>query len=47
MNLTIVLTKEVVDEAEAQTLYDIVKAKLADNPDVKVEASTSQRLLQT
>ena len=47
MELRIILSKEVTDEAEAQTLVDIVKAKLSDNPDVKVEASTYQKLPKT
>ena len=44
MELIITLRKEVADEAEADTLYNIVKAKLADNPDVGVTAHTSQKI---
>lgn len=45
MQLTIVLRKEVPDEATAQQLYDIVKEKLADQPDVKITASTNNQII--
>jgi len=44
MQLTIVLRKEVPDAAAAQVLLDIVKAKLADHPDIDVNGSVSERL---
>lgn len=35
--LTILLSKEVPDEATAKALVDIVKQRMADKPDVKVK----------
>lgn len=42
--LTIVLRKDVPDLTTANTLVNIVKAKLADHPDIQVTASYSQTL---
>lgn len=38
MELVITLTKTVVDTAEAEVLTEVVKTKLADYPDVKVQS---------
>lgn len=42
-NLTITLRKEVADEAEAQALTNVVKAKLADNPTVVITSQFTNR----
>lgn len=44
MKLTIVLRKEVVDENQAQILYDIVKQRLDDHPEVEITGSVSSSL---
>ncbi len=44
MFLTIVLRKEVLDVPTAQALTDIVKNKLADQPEVSITASVSENL---
>lgn len=36
MDLTIVLRKEVADRDEGQQVFDLVKQKLADRPEIKV-----------
>lgn len=41
MFLAIVLRKEVADREEGRAIYDIVKARMADRPDVKVSGSVS------
>ena len=43
MKLTIVLRKDVADEAEGQAVFDIVKTRLADRPDVEISGSTSSQ----
>lgn len=45
MHLTIVLRKEVPDEATAQALLDIVAARLADQPDVEVSGQVNSQLI--
>ncbi len=44
MFLTIVLRKEVPDVPAAQALTNVVKTKLADQPDVAITASVSEQL---
>ena len=44
MFLTIVLRKEVADVPAAQALTNIVKNKLADQPEVAITASVSEQL---
>lgn len=39
MNLTVVLRKEVETVDQGKALTEIVKAKLADHPDIDVKAS--------
>ena len=36
MFLTITLRKEVADATEGRTIYDLVKQKMADRPDVEI-----------
>lgn len=38
MKLVITLRKEVADRNEGEQIYELVKQKLADQPDVKVTA---------
>ena len=45
MQLTICLRKEVADEAQAQTLFDIVQDKLSEHPDVKITGQVSTTLV--
>lgn len=47
MKLTIHLSKEVADEAEAQILVDLVASRLADKPSVQVFASISESIKVT
>lgn len=42
MKLTIVLEKEVADIPEAESLTLIVRNKLGDHPEVKINASISE-----
>ncbi len=45
MQLTVILRKEVTDAAQAQQLFDIVKDKLADYPDIKISGKTNEDLV--
>ena len=45
MYLTIALRKDVATVEEAQILVDIVKAKLADHPEVKISGTVSAQLI--
>ena len=45
MYCTIVLRKEVADRDEGRALYDLVKAKLADRPDVNIQGSASNHFV--
>ena len=47
MYLTIVLRKEVADVPTATVLTDIVRAKLADKPDIIISASVGQQIEAT
>lgn len=44
MNLTIALRKEVPDVETAEALLTVVKAKLADHPEVVISGSVSEIL---
>lgn len=44
MKLTIVLRKDVPNEQTAQQLFDIVKTKLEDNPDIEISGTVNQTL---
>jgi len=44
MELIITLRKTVVDDAEADQLIEIVRSKLADNPDIKVAAQVARKI---
>jgi len=44
MKLVIFLEKDVTDEAQAQQLFDIVKTKLSEYPEVKIQGSVSNTL---
>jgi len=46
MELTIVLQKEVESVEAGQVIADIVKARLADRPDVTITATINQKLLE-
>lgn len=41
--LVVVLRKPVADEAQALILYDLVKSRLADQPDVEVSGHFTNR----
>lgn len=41
MFLAIVLRKEVADRNEGRAIYDVVKARMADRPDIDVKGSVS------
>ncbi len=41
MYVTITLRKEVPDRDAARVIYDLVKARMADKPDVKVTGSAN------
>lgn len=41
MYLIVTLRKEVADATEARTIYDIIKVKMTDRPDVKVSGHCS------
>lgn len=41
MYLCITLRKEVADTEEGRTIYDLVKERMADRPDVKVSGNVS------
>ena len=45
MFMTIVLRKEVATVAAAQALANIVKDKIADQPEIKISASVSEILI--
>lgn len=44
MFLTIVLRKEVPNEAQGIALYEIVKQKLSDHPEVKISGNVNNPL---
>ena len=44
MDLIITLRKEVPDEATAQQIFELVQNRLADYPDVTIQAHTTMRL---
>ncbi len=44
MILTIVLRKEVPDQATAETLVATVRTRLAGNPDVTINAKTNDEI---
>lgn len=44
MFLTIVLRKEVADQATAEALVATVRTKLAGNPDVTINAKTNDEI---
>jgi len=44
MFMTIVLRKEVLNETQAQQLFDIVKTKLADHPEINISGNVSTSL---
>lgn len=44
MYLTVVLRKEVADEAQGEALYNIVKDKMSDHPDVTVSGTINSTL---
>jgi len=46
MDLIITLRKEVADEEQAEIIYDLVKTRLADYPDVIITGHTSKRLTE-
>lgn len=39
----ITMTKEVADQTAGRAIYDMVKAKLADHPDIVVQGSISNQ----
>jgi len=41
MYVTITLRKEVPDRDAARAIYDLVKARLADRPDVEISSSAN------
>ena len=41
MYLTITLRKEVPDRAAARLIYDLVKTRMADRPDVEIAGSAN------
>ncbi len=41
MHLTIVLRKDVPDRETGQAIFNLVKEKLADRPDIKVDGSVT------
>jgi len=41
MQIIITLRKEVPDQAAARAIYDLIKQKMADRPDVKVTGHCS------
>ena len=44
MTLTIILTKQVDDQTEAQTLTQLVKDRLEDHPDVTISAEVHDKV---
>lgn len=46
MLLFITLRKEVEDENEGRAIYELVKQKLADRPDVKIAGHVNNRFLE-
>ncbi len=44
LKVIVTLSKEVVSVAEAEALYTIVKAFLADKPDIDHQARVTERL---
>ena len=46
MKLIIILRKDVENEAEGTTLFELVKQKLADRPDITVTAQVTTTLEQ-
>ena len=45
MDLYITLRKEVEDTAEADQLFDIVKQKLADRPEIEIAGQVTNQLI--
>lgn len=46
MELIITLRKEVADQPEGETLYEFVKDKLKDKPDVKVTGMVNNHFVE-
>ena len=46
MDLIITLRKEVETEEIAETIYNLVKTRMEDYPDVTITAHTSKRLTE-
>lgn len=45
MYVAIVLRKKIADQAEGRAIYDLVKQKLADRPDIEVSGNVSNHFL--
>ena len=45
MELIITLRKEVADQAEAEQLFELVKEKLAGQPEITVTGQTSEKIV--
>lgn len=46
MKLVITLRKEVADRDEGEALYQLVKQKLSDRPDVKISGHVTNHFLE-
>jgi len=44
MELVVTLRKEIETEEQAETLFNLVKTRLEDYPDIKINGHTSKRL---
>lgn len=47
MRLVITLSKAVNDTEQGQELFDIVKERLADKPDIKIQGNISEAIEPT
>ncbi len=46
MKLVITLRKEVADRDEGETIYELVKTRLADRPDVEVHGHVTNHFIE-
>jgi len=46
MKLTITLRKDVADRVEGEAIYDLVKTRLADRPDVEVHGHVTNHFIE-
>ncbi len=44
MKLVVTLTKEIADELEAIVLTQLIKTKLAEHPDIKIESYVHNKI---